>query len=78
MIVLSILFRAVRQLGMGVAVGSIVGALLLLGGSPMDGREAVRMLIGVSLLMTIVGLAATVGPARRSLRVQPTEALREV
>jgi ABC-type antimicrobial peptide transport system permease subunit len=27
-------------------------------------------------VMTIVGLFATIGPARRSLRIQPTEALR--
>jgi ABC-type antimicrobial peptide transport system permease subunit len=28
------------------------------------------------VVMTIVGLFAAIGPARRSLRIQPTEALR--
>jgi ABC-type lipoprotein release transport system permease subunit len=31
----------------------------------------------VIALMFVVGFAATVGPARRGLAVQPTEALRE-
>jgi ABC-type lipoprotein release transport system permease subunit len=29
-----------------------------------------------AVVMTIVGLCATIGPARRGLRIQPTEALR--
>jgi ABC-type lipoprotein release transport system permease subunit len=35
------------------------------------------LLPAVSVLMAVVGLLAVVGPARRGLRVQPTEALRE-
>ena len=36
-----------------------------------------RALLPVTaVMMTIVGLFATIGPARRSLRIQPTEALR--
>ena len=31
----------------------------------------------VALVTIVVGLAAAAGPARRGLRVQPTEALRE-
>ncbi len=34
------------------------------------------LLPAVALLMMVVGLLATLGPARRGLAVQPTEALR--
>jgi len=34
------------------------------------------MLPVTAALMTIVGLFAAIGPARRGLRIQPTEALR--
>ena len=43
------------------------------------GRADVRgyfLLIAVAGFMAIVGLVATLGPARRALRIQPTEALR--
>jgi ABC-type lipoprotein release transport system permease subunit len=31
----------------------------------------------VALLMVVIGLLAALGPARRGLAIQPTEALRE-
>jgi ABC-type antimicrobial peptide transport system permease subunit len=34
------------------------------------------LLPSTAVVMTIVGLFATIGPARRSLRIQPTKALR--
>ncbi|HST60986.1 MAG TPA: ABC transporter permease, partial [Longimicrobium sp.] len=70
--------RSARQLGLGVAVG--IGAAVVLdaamGGQALYGRGAV-LLPGVCLLMMTVGLLAALGPARRSLRVHPMEALRE-
>jgi ABC-type antimicrobial peptide transport system permease subunit len=33
-------------------------------------------MLGISTLMVLVGIAACAVPARRALRVQPTEALR--
>jgi ABC-type antimicrobial peptide transport system permease subunit len=42
----------------------------------MFGREAVILPL-VSAIMIAVGLSAAIGPARRGLRIQPTEALRE-
>jgi putative ABC transport system permease protein len=69
--------KAALQLLAGVAVGFVMALTIdrasdgeLLGSS---GRALVA---GTAVVMTIVGLLATTGPARRGLRVQPTEALR--
>ncbi len=74
----SIFSRAARQLAIGVAVGLAAAALVenLTGGALMNGNGAV-LLPAVAVLMTAVGLLASVGAAKRGLRVQPTEALRE-
>ena len=72
-----VLSRAVRQLALGVGVGlclALVVDRLSRGGR--DGPEP-RVLVPVmAALMVAVGLLAAAGPARRGLRVQPTEALR--
>jgi ABC-type lipoprotein release transport system permease subunit len=34
------------------------------------------LLFAVAALMAVVGLVATIGPARKALSIQPTEALR--
>ena len=73
----SIFTKAALQLAAGVAIG-IVMALLVDQASEgeMLGLFG-RMLVPVTaVVMTIVGLFATIGPARRGLRIQPTEALR--
>jgi hypothetical protein len=54
----------------------------LLQGNPRPHRPAgagngAFLLPAVAVLMTAVGLLASVGAAKRGLRVQPTEALRE-
>jgi ABC-type lipoprotein release transport system permease subunit len=41
------------------------------------GGNALLLLPSVVGLMSFVGLLAAVGPARRGLKVQPTEALRD-
>ena len=73
----SIFARALAQLAVGVAVGLAAAALLerLTGGDLMNG-EGIVLLPTVSMLMMAVGLIATFGPARRGLRIQPTEALK--
>jgi hypothetical protein len=48
----------------------------LLEGEMFQGHGAVILPL-VALFMTVVGLLATVGPGRRGLRIQPTEALRD-
>lgn len=71
----SIFSRAAWQLGLGGILGSLVGSALLYATGP-TGREAAAYLGGVVLLTLGVGLLATLGPARRVLRIEPREALR--
>lgn len=77
-IVASIFSRALGQLAAGAALGVAVGAVLekASGDNLMQGNAAV-VLPGVALFMTAVGFMAALVPARRCLRIDPTEALRE-
>jgi len=76
-ILTSVLGRAMRQLGIGVGLGLVaaVGLDLATGGATMEGA-ALLLVPGTAAFMLGVGLLAAVGPARRGLSVQPTEALR--
>lgn len=73
----SIFGRAAVQIALGVALGVAAAAGLerITGGELLGGRGAVLLPTFVAA-MTVVGLLATLGPARRGLRVQPMEALR--
>jgi len=77
-IVGSIFWRALLQLAAGAAFGMALGVMLERGsgGVIMRGNAAV-VLPAVALVMMAVGFLAALGPARRSLRIEPTEALRE-
>ncbi len=73
----SIFTKAAWQLGLGVAVG--VGAAALFdfaSGGELLGSVGTPLLPAMSIIMIVVGLLAAIGPARRGLRIQPTEALR--
>jgi putative ABC transport system permease protein len=65
--------RAAAQLGAGVLVGLVLAAGLDLGWEV----GYATLLAPVAVLMLTVGLVAAAGPARRGLRIQPTEALRD-
>ncbi len=71
--------RALRQLGVGAAVGVLLALLLdrYMPIEQMGGLNVPGMIPAAAAFMMIVGLLAANGPARRGLRVQPTEALRE-
>jgi ABC-type antimicrobial peptide transport system permease subunit len=85
-IVISIVSRASAQLGGGVAVGLILALALdratdgmVMGQRSADtvGLQGAAALISiVAAIVMAVGLLAALGPARRGLAVQPTEALR--
>ncbi len=70
--------RAIGQITAGVGAG-LLGAFALEGvlqGEMFQGQGAILVPL-VILVMAIVGTIAVVGPARRGLSIQPTEALRE-
>ncbi|MGH9160577.1 MAG: FtsX-like permease family protein, partial [Vicinamibacteraceae bacterium] len=68
--------RAARQLGGGIIAGN---SLILLLAWRADSLTADLLASSVitSVIMAAVGVLACAGPARRALRVQPTEALRQ-
>lgn len=74
----SIFSRAALQLGLGVAVGLAVAIWMnwLTEGDVMGGAGEI-VLPGVAVVIMAAGLLAAWGPARRGLRIQPMEALRE-
>jgi putative ABC transport system permease protein len=76
------LLRSVfSRVALQVAIGVVLGALGSMAIAPagegvvMAGRLAV-VTPAIALTMVLVGVVAAHGPARRSLRIQPTEALR--
>jgi ABC-type antimicrobial peptide transport system permease subunit len=73
----SIFTKAALQLAAGIVVGTAL-ALIINQASEgeMLGTFGRPLLPVTAVVMTIVGLFATLGPARRGLRIQPTEALR--
>jgi putative ABC transport system permease protein len=77
-IVASIFSRAFAQLAVGAALGAAASAVLEKSSENnfMQGNAAVVLPIVASFMM-VVGLVAALGPARRGLRIEPTEALRE-
>jgi putative ABC transport system permease protein len=73
----SIFTKAALQLAAGVVVGMALGLLLdVASDGEMLGSFGRAMLPITSVVMIIVGMLATLGPARRGVRIQPTEALR--
>ena len=73
----SVFSRVAVQVGLGVVLGAL-GAMAI---APLsdDVVLAKRLAIvtpAIALIMVVVGAVAAYGPARRSLRIQPTEAVR--
>jgi putative ABC transport system permease protein len=74
----AIFSRSAAQLGVGVIVGvtAVFGLDWMNGGSLLGADGAVLVPV-ISVMMITAGLFAAIGPARRGLRVPPTQALRE-
>jgi putative ABC transport system permease protein len=73
----SIFTRAALQLAAGIVVGTLLALMIdRASEGEMLGTVGLALLPVTAVVMTIVGLFATLGPARRGLRIQPTEALR--
>ena len=72
----SVFARAGRQLGGGIIAGN---SLILLLAWRADGLTTDLLVVSVimSVIMAAVGVLACAAPARRALRIQPTEALRQ-
>jgi ABC-type antimicrobial peptide transport system permease subunit len=69
--------RAALQLAAGIMVGTVLALMIdQASDGEMLGSVGRVLLPATAVVMTIVGLSATIGPALRSLRIQPTEALR--
>ena len=73
----SIFTRAALQLAAGVVTGLVLALLTdRASDGEMLGTFGRGLLPVTAVVIAIVGLFATIGPARRGLRIQPTEALR--
>jgi putative ABC transport system permease protein len=77
-LVAAVFKRAFLQVGAGAAVGMLAAYVVgryvpieQVGGLPIPG-----VLPGAAAFMLLVGVLASLGPARRGLRIDPTEALR--
>ena len=77
-LLISVFSRAALQLGGGVAAGLALAVTLDVASSGEAlGVAGLTALPVVAIAMAVVGVLAAAGPARRGLRVQPIEALRE-
>src|SRR5262245_10261100 len=73
----SVFARAGRQLGGGIIAGNSIILLLAWRADSLTADLLVTSVI-TSVIMAAVGVLACAAPARRALRIQPTEALRQV
>ncbi len=69
--------RAARQLGGGILAGNGIILLVAWRASSLT-AELLALSVITSVIMAAVGVLACAAPARRALRVQPTEALRQI
>jgi putative ABC transport system permease protein len=74
-VMLNVFGRAAWQVAAGLVVGSVLsaGAFVAIG---LGVLGALPLLLAVAAIMALVALLATLGPARRSVRIQAMEALR--
>ena len=73
----SVFSRVAVQVGMGVVLGAL-GAMMIapLSDDVVLAKRLAMVTPAIALIMVLVGVVAAYGPARRSLRIPPTEAVR--
>ena len=69
--------RAMTLVGSGIVAGNAVLLLVVGLSDEVSLDDIVPALIGTSTVMLLVGLLACAEPARRALRIAPTDALRQ-
>jgi putative ABC transport system permease protein len=72
-----VLSRALLLVGSGIVAGNLVLMLFVALEPEADLLEIWDVLLTTSVVMLVVGLLACVVPARRALRIHPTDALKE-
>jgi putative ABC transport system permease protein len=73
----SVFSRVAVQVGMGVVLGAFGAMMIAPISDDVVWAERLAMVTpAIALIMVLVGVVAAYGPARRSLRIQPTEAVR--
>jgi predicted permease len=72
-----VLSKAAILVGSGIAAGNAVLLLVVALGPEVDVADVAAPLLVTSVVMAAVGFVACVEPARRALRIAPTEALKE-
>jgi putative ABC transport system permease protein len=73
----AIFSRAAGQVGLGIAIGALAGGTFLIGEQWATGPRTAAILAFTATLTALVAAGAAAGPARRGLRIQPMDALRE-
>ena len=76
-LVTGIFSRALLLVGTGVAAGNLVLLSVIVLSTEVDVADVLGALLMTSAVMLTVGLLACVAPARRALRIHPTDALKE-
>jgi putative ABC transport system permease protein len=74
-LLVTIMSRSLWQLGIGVALGSVASVVLFSEGE-LTGAGGIWILPPLVAIVLAVGLLAAAAPARRALKIQPTDALR--
>ncbi|MBP8274392.1 MAG: ABC transporter permease [Acidobacteria bacterium] len=69
----AIFSRAARQIG----AGALAGIAMVIAARPSTARE-IWLPLGLALFMLIIGLFACAAPARRALKIEPSDALKEL
>ncbi len=79
-IITGVFSRAFRQIGIGLLIGAIPGTVVLSSGADDAGRmglaTASAAMLAVGAFVILVAAVSCVGPLRRALQVEPTQALR--